>query len=211
MRRRNSRAEEGRIWWGGQSRVWTPVGPQGAGRIEPLRGEHARPLFFERAWWGEFVRTFFFFWNDLSQSRLWNDLSQRSFLERFVPKVAFGTICPGGLGATNRPKMNQKPSKSVKNRSKKHFGDQGASRRRFFSVVLVSKEPLKGVLERLGAIFGRLGGILAPSCGHVGTSGGVLGGSWGCFGGILGGFLNVMDELFETSCFSRTLAQFFEF
>ena len=116
-------------------------------------------------------------------------------MERFVPEVAFGTICPGGLGATNRPKINQKPSKSVKNRSKKHFGDQGASRRRFFSVVLVSKEPLKGVLERLGAIFGRLGGILAPSCGHVGTSGGVLGGSWGCFGSILGGFLNVMDEV----------------
>ena len=106
-----------------------------------------------------------------------------------------GTICPGGLGAQSLPKWIPNPSKSAKNRSKKHFGDQGASRRRFFSVVFPFKEPLKGVLERLGAIFGRLGGILAPSCGHVGTSGGVLGGSWGCFGGILGGFLNVMDEV----------------
>ena len=53
-------------------------GPEG-GRIEPLRGEHARPLFFERAW-------------------------GTSFLERFVPKVAFGTICPGVW----LPKTNQK-------------------------------------------------------------------------------------------------------
>ena len=106
-RRPYSRAEEGRIWWGGQRRIWTPVGPQGAGRIEPLRGEHARPLFFERAWWGEFVgrskvaRTSGTIcprdrcWNDLSRG-FFESLSQTLFLERFVPEVVFGTICPRG-------------------------------------------------------------------------------------------------------------------
>ena len=67
-------------------KVWTPVGPQGAGRIEPLRGEHARPPFFERAWWGEFVRTFF----------LLERFVPESFLERFVPELVFGTIYPRG-------------------------------------------------------------------------------------------------------------------
>ena len=37
--------------------------------------------------------------------------------------VAFGTICPGGLGAQNHPKMDQKPSKSVKNRRRCCWND----------------------------------------------------------------------------------------
>ena len=35
------------IWWGGKAGFRPPVGPQGAGRIEPLRGKHARPFFFK--------------------------------------------------------------------------------------------------------------------------------------------------------------------
>ena len=87
---------------------------------------------------------------------LLNDLSQTSFLERFVPEVVFGTICPKGRFwndlsqrsflerfvpevvfveaniAENHPKsLQNQPQiapKPTQNRSKTHSGGQHASR-----------------------------------------------------------------------------------
>ena len=51
--------------------------------------------------------------------------SVRLLWERFVPEVCVPKTIP---------KWIPNPSKSAKNRSKKHFGDQGASRRRIYIV-----------------------------------------------------------------------------
>ena len=54
--------------------------------------------------------------------------SVRLLWERFVPEVWVPKFIP---------KWTPNPSKSAKNRSKQHFGDQGASRRRFFMVFCI--------------------------------------------------------------------------
>ena len=121
-------------WWGAsgggfESKVWPPVGPQG-GRAHWAASRGARPaLFFLRGLGGE----------NLLVGPRWHHLSQRLFLERFVPEVVFGTICPrdcfflivvlGSMGWSFlydffnylgfwEPKMNLKSLKIIKNHFK---------------------------------------------------------------------------------------------
>ena len=56
------------------------------------------------------------------------------YILHILPEGVCGTICPRGTIYPRAQKSSQKPSKSVKNRSKMCFGRQDASRRRFFTI-----------------------------------------------------------------------------
>ena len=83
-------------------------------KIEPLRGEHARPLFFDRAWWGNLLGRFFI--DTICVQRM-----------AYSPReIVFGTICPGDCFWNDLsqksffiskwfPKFTQNNSKSIQN------------------------------------------------------------------------------------------------